>query len=59
LSRRYGRIENLGTRINLTSDSAHIVDVEYKNCSAAWKEAKKRLAEDEAGFVAASKQALN
>jgi hypothetical protein len=28
-----------------------IVGVEYKNCSATWKEVKKRIAEDEIGFV--------
>jgi hypothetical protein len=28
-----------------------LVNVEYKNCPAAWREVKKRLAEDEAGFV--------
>ena len=28
-----------------------IMLVEYKNCPATWKEVKKRLAEDEAGFV--------
>ena len=36
-----------------------IVGVEYKNCSATWKEVKKRLAEDEDGFITALKQALN
>lgn len=29
----------------------NIVGVEYKNCPAAWKEVKKRLAEDEETFV--------
>ena len=28
-----------------------LLDVEYKNCSASWKEIKKRLAEDESGFM--------
>ena len=28
-----------------------IVDVKYKNCPAAWREVKKRIAEDEEGFV--------
>jgi len=28
-----------------------IVGVEYKNCPAAWREVKKRLAEDEGAFV--------
>ena len=36
-----------------------IVGVEYKDCSATWKEVKKRLAEDEDGFITALKQALN
>jgi len=36
-----------------------IVGVEYKNCSATWKEVKKRLAEDEDGFITALKQALS
>jgi len=28
-----------------------IVDVEYKNCPATWREVKKRVAKDEEGFV--------
>ena len=28
-----------------------IVGVEYKNCSATWKEVKKRITEDEESFV--------
>jgi len=28
-----------------------IVGVEYKNCPGAWREVKKRLAEDEEAFV--------
>jgi len=35
-----------------------IVDVEYKSCPAAWKEVKKRLAEDEDAFVSALKKTL-
>jgi hypothetical protein len=35
-----------------------IVGVEYKNCSATWKEVKKRLAEDEEGFVNMLKREL-
>lgn len=35
-----------------------IVGVEYKSCPAAWKEVKKRLAEDEEGFVSELKEAL-
>jgi len=29
-----------------------MVGVEYKNCPATWREVKKRIAEDEEGFVA-------
>jgi len=29
-----------------------MVGVDYKNCPAAWREVKKRIAEDEEGFVA-------
>jgi hypothetical protein len=28
-----------------------LLGVEYKNCSASWKEIKKRLADDESGFM--------
>ena len=28
-----------------------LLGVEYKNCSASWKEVKKRLADDESGFM--------
>ena len=35
-----------------------VVGVEYKNCPAAWREVKKRIAEDEEGFVSKLKQAL-
>lgn len=35
-----------------------IVGVEYKNCSAAWKEVKKRMAEDEEDFVSKLREAL-
>jgi ribosomal protein L23 len=34
-----------------------IVGVEYKNCSATWKEVKKRKAEDEEGFASGLKEA--
>lgn len=34
-----------------------IVGVEYKNCPAAWREVKKRLAEDKEGFVSQLKEA--
>jgi len=32
-----------------------IVSVRYKDCPAAWKEVKKRIADDEEGFAAALK----
>jgi len=35
-----------------------IVNVEYKNCPAAWREVKKRLAEDEDAFVSELQKAL-
>ena len=34
-----------------------IVGVEYKNCPAAWREVKKRLAEDEEAFIKELKKA--
>jgi molecular chaperone GrpE (heat shock protein) len=34
-----------------------IVAVRYKNCPQTWKEVKKRIAEDEEGFVAALRTA--
>ena len=33
-----------------------IVGVEYKNCPAAWRELKKRIAEDEETFVSKLKE---
>ena len=35
-----------------------IVGVEYKNCPVAWREGKKKIAEDEEGFVSRLKEAL-
>ena len=35
-----------------------IVGVEYKNCSATWREVKRRIAEDEEAFVTMLKEAL-
>ena len=32
------------------------VGVEYKNCSSTWREVKKRIAEDEEGFIAMLKK---
>ncbi len=36
----------------------NIVNVEYKNCPATWREVKKRLAEDEDAFVGELKKAV-
>jgi len=36
-----------------------IMRVEYKNCSATWKEVKKRMAEDEEIFISQLKKALS
>ena len=35
-----------------------IVGVDYKNCSATWKEVKKRIVKDEQGFVTMLKSEL-
>jgi len=35
-----------------------LLGVEYKNCSATWKEIKKRIAEDESGFMTSLDGAL-
>jgi len=32
--------------------------VEYKNCSAAWRKFRKRIADDKAGFIASLRDAL-
>jgi len=45
--------------LEITGDNKRAIDkhihgvlgIEYKNCSATWKEVKKRLADDEAGFL--------
>ncbi len=34
-----------------------IVGVEYKNCPAAWREVKSKIAKDEEGFVSELKEA--
>jgi len=34
-----------------------IVGIEYKNCPSAWREVKKRIAEDEEAFVVKLKEA--
>jgi len=33
--------------------------VKYKNCSATWKEVKKRMAEDEETFISQLREALS
>jgi len=51
--------------IEVTSENKREIDrlihsiagVDYKNCPAAWKEVKKRMAEDEEGFVSKLKEA--
>jgi hypothetical protein len=37
----------------------NIVGVDYKNCPVAWREAKKRIAEDEEVFISMLKEAWN
>lgn len=51
--------------IEVTKDNKHeldkmiheIVSTKYNNCPATWREVKKRIAEDEAGFVSDLKAA--
>jgi len=53
--------------IEVTSDNKLDIDkvihgtvgVKYKNCPVAWKEVKKRIAEDEEGFVNQLKERWN
>ncbi|MHA1576166.1 MAG: hypothetical protein ACTSU3_02280 [Candidatus Thorarchaeota archaeon] len=53
--------------LEITVDNKRIIDkhihgilgVDYKNCSATWKEVKNRLAEDEAGFLVELKKFQN
>jgi len=37
----------------------NMVGVEYKNCPAAWKEVKKRIAEDEEAFISQLRSSLD
>jgi hypothetical protein len=37
----------------------NIVNVKHKDCPTAWREVKKRIAEDEAQFVSMLKEAWN
>jgi hypothetical protein len=36
-----------------------MVGVDYKNCPDTWRQVKKRVLEDEAGFVSTLKEKLN
>jgi len=36
----------------------NVVGVKYKNCPAAWKEVKKRIAEDKEDFISQLRSAL-
>lgn len=36
----------------------NIVGVDYKNCSATWREVKKKIAEDEEAFVSKLQETL-
>jgi len=53
-------------RIEVTSENKReidrvihdIVGVEYKSCPAAWREVKKRIAENEEDFISELKEAL-
>jgi hypothetical protein len=47
-------IEN---KVELDKTIHGIVGVPYKDCPAAWRKVKKRMAEDEAGFVSTLKNA--
>lgn len=50
--------------IEVTRDNKRVLDrmihdfvgVEYKNCSPTWREVKKRILEDEEGFIAMLKE---
>lgn len=43
---------------NIDKKIHQIVGIEYKNCSAAWKEVKKRIEENEEDFVNTLKNAV-
>jgi len=53
--------------IEVTSENKREVDkvihrmvgVKYKNCPSAWKEVKKRIAENKDGFISQLKEAWN
>ena len=46
-----------GNRREIDRVIHRIVGVEYKNCSAVWREVKKRISEDEEGFISELKKA--
>ena len=62
----FRHMKNMFEKIGLeiTADNKRAIDkhiheilgIEYKNCSATWKEVKIRIAEDEAGFLAEIKK---
>ena len=47
-----------GNKEDIDRTIHNIVGIEYKNCSATWKEVKKRIATDEDNFVNTLKSAL-
>ena len=47
------------TKKDLDRKIHELLGVEYKNCSATWKEVKKRITEDEVGFIADLKKTLS
>lgn len=56
--RKVGIEVTKGNRREIDSVIHDLVGVEYKNCPATWKEVKKRIAEDEEGFVSELKEKL-
>jgi hypothetical protein len=54
---RAGIVVTAENRRELDKTIHGLVGVKYKDCPAVWKEVKKRLAEDEDGFVVTLKNA--
>jgi hypothetical protein len=60
-----GIFEEIG--IEVTKDNKRDIDkeihrlvgIEYKDCPSVWKEFKKRMAEDEEGFLSSLEQAMS
>ena len=50
LERHHNRVKTKENKQDVDRVIHSIVGVEYKNCSATWKEVKKRIAEDEENF---------